>query len=240
MQLTRFSDRIYYLPFEERTDRPNLYYICGDRYSVAIDAGNSAAHVAAFYEALHQEGLAAPRYTLITHWHWDHTFGLHALPATTQSISTKLTGDKLRQVQKWTWNRAAMKKRELTGEDIAFCNEHILIEYPDLSQIQVTCANQEIDKPLTLNPGGITVTLIPQDSTHSRDALFIHIPEEEALFLGDADCEDFYDLPCEYDPERLKAMIAFLESIPYKHHFLGHAHPSTKEAALAMLRSHNK
>ena len=37
--LIRMSDRLYVLPYEEETDRPNLYYIRGDRYSVAVDAG---------------------------------------------------------------------------------------------------------------------------------------------------------------------------------------------------------
>ena len=50
--LIKISERLYFLPFEENADRPNLYYVLGDDYSIAIDAGNSKAHVMKFYEAL--------------------------------------------------------------------------------------------------------------------------------------------------------------------------------------------
>ena len=74
--LIRMSDRLYVLPYEEKTDGPNLYYVKGDRYSVAVDAGNSKAHVEKFYRALKEPGFPLPDCTFISHWHWDHTFGL--------------------------------------------------------------------------------------------------------------------------------------------------------------------
>jgi hypothetical protein len=49
MELKKLSDRIYYLPNEEETDRPVLGYINGDKYSLAVDVGNSSKHVEKFY-----------------------------------------------------------------------------------------------------------------------------------------------------------------------------------------------
>ena len=72
MELIRFTDRIFYLPHEEKTDRPLLAYIKGDKFSLAIDAGNSADHVNKFYKSLEAENLKKPEVTIITHWHWDH------------------------------------------------------------------------------------------------------------------------------------------------------------------------
>ena len=69
MELIKITDRISYLPGEQRTDRPLLYYIRGDRYSVAVDAGNSRAHVELFYSALTAAGLPLPKLTVLTHWH---------------------------------------------------------------------------------------------------------------------------------------------------------------------------
>ena len=46
--LVKLSERLYYLPYEKTADRPNLYYIKGDDYSVAVDAGNSQRHVEIF------------------------------------------------------------------------------------------------------------------------------------------------------------------------------------------------
>ena len=52
--LKRLSDRIWYYPMEEERDRPNLGYIRGDNWSLAVDAGHSEAHTREFYEALEE------------------------------------------------------------------------------------------------------------------------------------------------------------------------------------------
>ena len=79
MKLNRLTERIWIYPFEERRDRPNLGYIRGDRWSLAVDAGHSEEHTLAFYKALEEAGLPLPDLTVLTHWHWDHTFGMHAV-----------------------------------------------------------------------------------------------------------------------------------------------------------------
>ena len=133
--LIKLTDRIYRLPGQTETDQPNLYYVRGDRESAAIDAGQSRRHVEEFYGALREEGLPLPSYTLITHWHWDHTFGLKYISGV--SMASRLTKEKLAQVSRWAWTPESMRKREETGEDIAFCNECIRKEYPDLGKISV-------------------------------------------------------------------------------------------------------
>ena len=59
MELKKISDRVYYLPSEERTDRPVLGYVKGDKYSLAVDAGNSSDHVEEFYRELGELDLEA-------------------------------------------------------------------------------------------------------------------------------------------------------------------------------------
>ena len=135
---------------------------------------------------------------------------------------------------KWEWTEEAMLKRETTGEDIPFCNEHIRIEYPDLKEIKVSVTDRTISKRVTFDLGGIAVDLIPRDSTHSRDSLFVYLPCEKALIVQDADCEDFYHGSV-YDQEKLDDMIAFFESLDYEYHCLGHAMPETKNEALNRL-----
>ena len=79
MKLYRLTERIWVYPYEETRDRPNLSYIRGDRWSLAVDAGHSEEHTRAFYRALEEAGLPLPALTVLTHWHWDHTFGMHAV-----------------------------------------------------------------------------------------------------------------------------------------------------------------
>ena len=77
MELKRLSEHIWYMPHEEERDRPNLGYVKGDNFSLAIDAGHSDVHTKEFYSLLEKEKLPLPSITVLTHWHWDHTFGMH-------------------------------------------------------------------------------------------------------------------------------------------------------------------
>ncbi|MDO5293891.1 MAG: MBL fold metallo-hydrolase [bacterium] len=233
MKLKKATSRIYYLPGNSDTDRPYLYYINGEKYSVAIDAGNSKKHVETFYQALTEAGLSLPKYTIITHWHWDHTFGLYYINGT--SIGSEMTKDKLLKVSKWKWTNEKMQEREKTGEDIAFCNKCIQKEYQNLSDIQVKTVDIGIKKPIILDAGDIHIHLIPHDSTHSRDALFIFVPEEKSLFVGDGDCEDHYENNGAIDQSRLISMIRFIENLDFEHYFIGHDKPDCRDGALKYL-----
>ena len=67
--LRQLTERVFYLPHEEPADRPVLGYIRGERYSLAVDAGNSRRHVEKFYAALDAAELRRPDFTVLTHWH---------------------------------------------------------------------------------------------------------------------------------------------------------------------------
>ena len=231
-ELIKFSDRFYVYPYSEIADRPNLFYIKGDDYSIAVDAGNSPRHVEEFYVCLKKNNLALPRYTVISHWHWDHTFGLPAISGT--SLSSRNAHDKLLEVARWKWNIEEMKKREETGEDIPFCNQCILVEYEDLNDIKVITTDEIVERDLRLDLGGIEVDILPRVSTHSDDTLYVYIKDEKALIVEDADNCDFYDNDY-YDPVKLQDMINFFESVDYDYHYLGHAERETKQYAIDRL-----
>ncbi len=233
--LIKLTDRIYRLPGQSETDQPNLYYVRGDLKSAAIDAGQSRRHVEEFYGALREEGLPLPSYTLITHWHWDHTFGLKYISGV--SMASQLTKEKLEKVSRWSWTTETMRKREETGEDIAFCNECIRKEYPDLGMISVKTVDQGLDREREMDLGGVRLRLIPMDSPHSRDALLIYAPEEKALFVGDADCEDYYENNGRYDPNRLKKYLAFIRSLDFDLYCIGHDEPEGKQETIDYLSS---
>ena len=94
--LQQLTERVWYLPHDEPSDRPVLTYIEGDQLSVAVDAGASPAHVREFYTAITDKGLTIPEITILTHWHWDHSFGLCATNGFT--MASKKTTEKLKEV----------------------------------------------------------------------------------------------------------------------------------------------
>lgn len=231
--LQKLNDRIYYLPYEEVSDRPTISYIKGDLFAIAIDAGNSKKHVELFYDELKKNNLPLPSLTIITHWHWDHTFGLKYTNCL--SISTKKTYEKLEEVSKWKWTLEAMKKREETKEDIAFCNEHILVEYPDLNKINVVNTNIQIENETIIDLGGIEINLIPFPSTHCDDSLFVYIKDLKTLIAGDGDGEDFYNGGV-YNNDKIEKQISFYNSLDYNTHIFSHFDITTKQDIIAMLK----
>jgi glyoxylase-like metal-dependent hydrolase (beta-lactamase superfamily II) len=209
MELNKITDRIYYLPSEERTDRPVLGYIKGDKYSLAVDAGNSSGHVEKFYKNLRELDLRLPDFTVITHWHWDHTFGMHF--ASGKTVAGHLTNAKLDEVQKWEWTDEAMARRLRSGEDIEFCDRCIKLEYSDRNKIKVVRAGIEFTGVISIDLGGVHCEIREFGSTHSADSVLVHVPEERVIFIGDADSEDFYQEKGKYNKAKLKEMVSELE-----------------------------
>ena len=234
MALEKISNRVYYLPQEDETDRPNLFYVLGDEFSLAIDAGNSKNHVDKFYRAIEQMGFRLPDYTVITHWHWDHTFGMHAVHG--QTIAGHKTHQKLKEVMGWEWSDEAMKRRLDSGEEIPMCDRDIRIEYPDRSKIKVTAADIVFQSAMTLYLGNIRCELREISAPHSRDSVIVYIPEEKMIAVGDADCEDHYENGGKYDPSLLKNMIDMLEGYDFETYLLGHDAPQSKADVLQYLR----
>lgn len=238
MELKKLSDRIYYLPNEEETDRPALGYIKGDKYSLAVDAGNSRKHVEKFYEELRKANLRLPDYTVITHWHWDHTFGMHAV--TGKTISGKLTNEKLKEVAAWQWSDEDMKDRLETGKDIEMCDRCIKLEYPDRGDIKVITSDIETSGSLKLDLGGICCEIMEVKAPHSKDSVLVYVPEERTIFVGDADCEDHYNNAGKYDKYTLEKYIELIRGLDFEVYVLGHDKPESREEVLNYLEEELK
>ena len=177
-----------------------LGYIRGERYSLAVDAGNSRRHVEKFYAALDAAELRRPDFTVLTHWHWDHTFGLHAVDGA--AIACEATNEMLCRASRWKWSEEAMRERLRTGEEIEFCDKHIRAEYPDRKEISVVPASLVFHGRLSIDLGGVHCVLLQTEAPHERDCVLVHVPEQGILFAGDADCGDFYSLDGGYDKAR--------------------------------------
>jgi glyoxylase-like metal-dependent hydrolase (beta-lactamase superfamily II) len=234
MGLKKITNRVYYLPSEELTDRPTLGYIKGDKYSLAIDAGNSLDHVEKFYKVLETSGLRLPEFTIITHWHWDHTFGMHAVSGKT--IACRRTNEKLGEVRKWKWTDEAMEKRLLTGEDIEICNQCIKLEYPDRNTIIVIKAEVEFTGGLNIDLGGVHCEIKEFNGPHSEDSVLVYIPAERVAFIGDADNGDYYQNDGQFDKSKLKKMINVLDKIDVDMFVSGHGAPESKSDVLDFLK----
>lgn len=225
MELKQIAAHVYYTECDPRTDRPVLGYILGSGQSVMIDAGNSAKHVADYNHAINQAGFPEPAYCVITHWHWDHTFGMHAVKA--ETIAHENANRELCRMTAWEWSDSAMKQRLESGEEIEFADTHIRAEYDCLQDIQVIPAKRLWEKDLVLDCKEVTCHCMYLPSAHSDDSLVIWIPEEKVLFVGEIYNDDFYNNHYR-DPEKTNQLYKALEQIDFDVAVPGHSAPVKK------------
>lgn len=218
--LRQISQRCYYLPNDHETDRPCLGYVRGDRLSLMIDAGNSPAHHRLFLAELAAAGLAAPDFIAITHSHWDHTYGMCAAQCPT--LVNHKTQDHLQQMSRWAWNLPAMEERLRTGEDIRFCHDCIIKEYPQLPAIRVVTGDITYHGSLTLALGGVHAELIHLENSHAADCSIVYVPEEKLVFLGDITCDDLHHTPRCIHLSRYESLRRSLTSLDFTHALEGH------------------
>lgn len=225
MSLHKLTNRIFYVDHEPEFDRPMLVYIQGEKFSLAIDAGYSSSHVNKFYGLLEEEGLGLPDFTAITHWHYDHTYGMFCTNGC--CIAHKKTNEYLRE---------EMNKAQDPGyvdfmkrEDIHFARE-----YDGIDEVTIVPAQLEFEDVLRLDLGGLTAEIFYTVAPHSEDSVCIYIPEEKVLFLGDCFCPDYFNGGY-LDKEKLGELIQVIEKMDCRYCILSHDEPSTKEELLEYL-----
>ena len=226
-KLKRLTEHTWLFPFDSPKDRPNLGYICGKSMSLAVDAGHSSSHVKDFYAALEKKGLALPDLTVITHWHWDHTFGMHA--AHGRTLLRPETNQKLQQLQAENAEDPSWKTRFLTSDP------SVREEYSGGVPLVIVPGDEEICGDRDIDLGGVTARILYTDSPHTDDALMVHVPEDRVLFIGDAQLGEFPSWRMDFDKlARLAEKIREIDAEiiidghwrPYgKDDFLGEIYP---------------
>ena len=220
MKLNRLTERIWVYPFEKERDRPNLSYIRGDNWSLAVDAGHSEDHVREFYRALEEEELPLPKLTVITHWHWDHTFGMHAVYGLT--LADERTNRYLADFR---------KRLEKEGTDFFLAmDERIKNEYGDGRRVIVTLADMVFCGEMLLDPGCCPVRVFQAEAPHTDDSTLIEVPGEKVLILGDSTGGVFPDWTM--DPELAGKLAETVRGIHPEICLPGHWTPLTPEVII--------
>ncbi|HHX68125.1 MAG TPA: MBL fold metallo-hydrolase [Gallicola sp.] len=227
------TENIYYLPCDEETDRPVLGYISGKNRSLMIDAGSSKRHCELFFKLLKELNLKYPDYVVLTHYDWDHSYGLHSIDSI--SFACTDTNNQLKKMMSWKWTDQDMKNREINGDESPFCNKMIKKEYPN-RDIIIKMADIEFEKHLKIDLGGISCELFKVNEYHTKDSVVIYIPEEKYLFLGDC----IYASSRHNDETKqklLKDLIYTIEKIDFNFCIIGHEKkPITKEILMVSLK----
>lgn len=220
--LQQLGAHTWIFPLESAKDRPNLGYVRGENMAIAIDAGHSSSHVEDFYEALDREGLPLPDLTVITHWHWDHTFGMHAVHGKT--LARPETNQYLRDFAE------RLEKDPGYGRKFLKSDPCIIREYAGNVPLKVVPADEELQGDKTIDLGGLTVELYYTESPHTEDALLVFVPRDRVLFVGDAQLGEFPTwFMDDYKLAELKEKVSYIDA---KTIVDGHWMPYTKKQYL--------
>lgn len=246
----QLTSHVYYRFHEVYSDRPTIGYIRGEKASLLFEAGSSPKHAESIRQELAGKQLPMPSYVAVSHWHWDHTFGLCAWDVPT--IAGKATNWHLRKQQQLPWDDASVAKRVEKHEEINFCYQMMKREFGDTANVRVVPADLEFEKELSIDLGGVTCRLITAHGPHSYDSVICYIPEDRFVFLGDSSGKNLYLMDWKFDIEHEFELVDTLKKLPYDEDQLenyrqllgaldfttcifGHDAPMTKEELFATL-----
>ncbi|WP_025706697.1 MBL fold metallo-hydrolase [Paenibacillus graminis] len=192
----QLSPHILIMHAEHETDRPVLAAITGERRTLLMDAGNSPGHAELFRQELAKRGIKPPELLVLTHWHWDHSFGLSAWQAPV--IAHEGTAEALAGLSGRSWSDEDLAELVLAGILSEESVQHIRLEYGESREITVMKPDIVFSSNIAIDLGGVTCELSHVGGDHSADSCFLYIREDNVLFLGDALGPSIYGGPRRY------------------------------------------
>jgi glyoxylase-like metal-dependent hydrolase (beta-lactamase superfamily II) len=165
--------RVYALSGFEFTE---YYFVVSDdgRELIGIDAGTRPDSAKAAYEALRAYAPGLPELTtiFITHSHWDHVGG---------HTYFRALNPRLRFYARSNY------QEEITGELNAPGNlgKHFFGERFSVDDVRSFKPDITIDRRTELKIGGTRIELIPVQGGETHDGMFIHLPDQSVMFVGD-------------------------------------------------------
>jgi len=182
MSLTRIAEHVHWLP-PGPPDRPSLCAVAGDRWTLMLDAGSSAAHTREFLDGLSAAGVARPAAVAYTHCHWDHVLGGAELGGFV--IAHALTAERLLELAARDWSDEGLDRRVAEGLASAGFAAHVKTELPSPRTVEVALADVVFEDGLDIDLGDVVVHVRHVGGDHSPDSCVMHVEPDDVLFLGD-------------------------------------------------------
>src|SRR5882672_332190 len=152
------------------------YFVVSDdgRELIGIDAGTRPDSAKVAYEALRTYAPGLPELTtiLVTHSHWDHIGG-HAY--------FRALNPRLRFYARSNYQEELAHDLDAPG----IFAKHFFGARFEIDDVRSFKPDVTIDRQTELTIGGTRIELIPVQGGETHDAMFIHLPGQRVLFVGD-------------------------------------------------------
>ncbi len=204
-KLIKVSENVFYtLPGDN--DRPVYGIIIKRDKTLVIDGGNSPAHAENLLANLNKLGCGKPDWIALTHWHWDHVFGLSTL--NTNTIAHFRTTQKISKISTLKWDDKSLDIRVENGDEIPFCRDNIKLELPVCNDLKIAIPNISFKSYVTLNlVDSFKCNVVHVGGDHSDDSSVIYIPEDKVMFIGDCIYTNIYTKTAHYSADKLLNML---------------------------------
>lgn len=223
LNLQQIAPHSWWLPPDDRTDRPVLGVVAGSRGCLLVDVGNSPAHAQMLLREIDKHALPPPIYAMLTHWHWDHVFGSSAVQLPTFAhLETKRIVTQMAQMD---WGDAALDERVTNGTEITFCRDMMKLELPDRTHLLIRPPDIGFHFEVEVDLGGVTCHLFHVGGDHAHDASVVFVPEDRVMYLGDCIYHDLYHGPDRYTRGNLFPLLDGLLKYEADFYLPGHAEP---------------
>jgi glyoxylase-like metal-dependent hydrolase (beta-lactamase superfamily II) len=226
--INKIGKSFWYITPISITDRPILGMVVGNNKTLMIDAGNSEDHANYFISELLKRDVPNPDIVVLTHWHWDHIFGLSALPNTV-SIASEKTKKEMAKLIPFSWSDEAIDARVKEGVEIEFCAKAIKEEYKDHRDIKTVLPDLTFDKKVEIDLGGVTCIVQYVGGDHASDSVIVYVKEEKILFLADCIYPNMYSEKQNYTIKETLRLLDELESFDAETYIPSHQQPISKE-----------
>ncbi|MBJ8101525.1 MBL fold metallo-hydrolase [Bacillus cereus group sp. N11] len=231
-QIKKIGNSFWYMTPVSETDRPILGMVVGKEKTLMIDAGNSEEHAQLFLEMLKEQNVSSPDFVALTHWHWDHIFGLPVLQEAL-SIAHSETKKEMSKLVSYEWTDEALDTRVKEGTEIEFCADCIKKEFNEKARnIKIIPPTLTFQNQLELDLGEETCVLKHVGGDHSHDSVVMYIKEEKILFLGDCIYADIFSSKWNYTTKRMVTLIDELEKFDAETYILSHGEAIDREGFL--------
>ena len=219
-KLNQITEHVYWFPPNNATDRPTLGAIVGKTGTLVIDAGNSPAHANLFLAELAKNKIPSPKYLILTHWHWDHLFGIDAFNALI--FASQRTKRAVEKMAGWDWSDTALDKRVEAGVEIEFCRDMIKKEMPDRTSLHLKIPDITFANQIDIDLGDIICQIAHVGGDHAEDSVVVYIPQDNILFLSDCLYPDLYHGAWNYTIQKLFPLIDKILSFKADFYLFGH------------------
>ena len=165
--------RVYALSGFEFTE---YYFVVSDdrQELIGIDAGTRPDSAKTAYEALRAYAPNLPELTtiFITHSHWDHVGGHTYFRTLNPPVRFYARSNYAEEIAH-DLNQPGIFDKQFFGQ--AFSIDNVRSFKPDIT----------IDRRTGLKIGGTRIELIPVEGGETHDAMFINLPDQGVMFVGD-------------------------------------------------------